>query len=156
MYIYTIYMHLHYIYIYRQISNISRTLVGNKILRGSRSIACRRCSNYMYIFILDSTPDFNGLGNCKTRRITFSVLGLGVCLILEVLWYIYMANGEKERYRERERQAEVERDRHRTRGNCWYLAKNHLTFTQTRVSQAQNIKFVGKLGLMASAFQRWP
>ena len=33
---------------------------------------CRRCSNY--IFILDLTPGFNGLGknNCKTRREWFS------------------------------------------------------------------------------------
>ena len=36
--------------------------------RCSWSIACRRCSNY--IFILDLTPDFNGLGkdNCRTMR----------------------------------------------------------------------------------------
>ena len=34
------------------------------------SIACRRCSNY--IFILDLTPGFNGMGknSCKTRRET--------------------------------------------------------------------------------------
>ena len=51
-----------------------RTLVGNKIVDHSDvvgNIACRRCSNY--IFILDLTPGFNGLGkdNCKTRRETF-------------------------------------------------------------------------------------
>ena len=36
--------------------------------------ACRRCSNY--IFILDFTPDFNGLGkdNAKTRRETYKFL----------------------------------------------------------------------------------
>ena len=57
------------IYNYRQFSNISHTLTGNKIsrhlsrqwnlwsLRCSWSIACRRCSNY--IFILDLTPGFN-------------------------------------------------------------------------------------------------
>ena len=43
-------------YNYRKTSNISHTLVGNKIvdnfeLRCSWGIACRRCSNY--IFILD-------------------------------------------------------------------------------------------------------
>ena len=40
-------------------------------LRCSWRIACRRCSNY--IFILDLTPSFNELGkhNCKTRRETF-------------------------------------------------------------------------------------
>ena len=40
-------------------------------LRCSWSIACRRCSNY--IFVLDVTPGFNGLGkdNCKTRQDTF-------------------------------------------------------------------------------------
>ena len=53
--------------------NIKRTLVGNEIvwsLRWSWIIACRRHSNY--IFILDLTLDFNGLGrdNCKTRRET--------------------------------------------------------------------------------------
>ena len=39
-------------------------------LRCSWSIACRRCSNY--IFILDLTPGFIGLGkdNCTTRRET--------------------------------------------------------------------------------------
>ena len=42
-------------------------------LRCSWSIACRRCSNY--IFILDLTPGFSGLGrdNCKTRRETFKL-----------------------------------------------------------------------------------
>ena len=39
-------------------------------LRCSWSIACRYCSNY--IFILGLTPGFNGLGkvNCKTKRET--------------------------------------------------------------------------------------
>ena len=55
---------------YRQTSNISRTLVGNKSYRSHRCIwclACRRRSNH--IFILDLTPGLNGLGkeNCKTR-----------------------------------------------------------------------------------------
>ena len=48
---------------YAQTSNISCTLVGNKncwSLRCSWSIASRHCSNY--IFILDLTPGFNGLG----------------------------------------------------------------------------------------------
>ena len=43
---------------YRKTSNISRTLVGNKIV--DNSDACRRCSNN--IFILNLTPGFNGLG----------------------------------------------------------------------------------------------
>ena len=40
-------------------------------LRCSWSIACRRCSNY--IFILNLTPGFNGLGkdDCKTRWESF-------------------------------------------------------------------------------------
>ena len=73
---------------YCQTSDIRRrTLVGNKIcwlLRCSWSIACRRCSNY--IFILDLTPGFNGLGKdtCKTRRESFKFWYL-VCLILEIL-----------------------------------------------------------------------
>ena len=47
---------------------------------------CRHCSNY--IFILDLTPDFIGLGkdNCKTRRETFKFGDL-VRLILEILRY---------------------------------------------------------------------
>ena len=47
-------------------------------LRCSWSIACRRCSNY--IFIPDLTPGFNGLGkdNCKTRRGTFKYWSLGI------------------------------------------------------------------------------
>ena len=40
-------------------------------LRCSWSIACRRCSNYIWVIYL--TPVFNGLGkdNCKTRCETF-------------------------------------------------------------------------------------
>ena len=55
-------------------------------LRCSWNIACRRCSNY--IFILDLTPTFSGLGkdNGKTRRETFKFWDL-VQLILEVLQY---------------------------------------------------------------------
>ena len=47
-------------------------------------MASQRCSNY--IFIVNLTPDFNGLGklNCKTRRESFNLGGL-VCLILEIL-----------------------------------------------------------------------
>ena len=48
---------------YRQTSNISYTCWS---LRCSRSIACRRCSNYF--FIIDLTPDFNGLGKTTARR----------------------------------------------------------------------------------------
>ena len=45
------------------------------------SIACRRCSNY--IFILDVTPGFNGSGkdSCKMRRETSKFWDL-LCLIL--------------------------------------------------------------------------
>ena len=45
-------------------------------LRCSWSIACRRCSNY--IFILNLTPGFNGLakGNCRTRRQSLKFLDL--------------------------------------------------------------------------------
>ena len=51
--------------------------------RCSWSIACRRCSNY--IFTLDLKPGFNGLGknNCKTIRETLKFWDL-VQLILEV------------------------------------------------------------------------
>ena len=52
-------------------------------LRCSWSIACGRCSNY--IFILDLTPDGNGLGknNCKTRNI--QVLGFGALYIRDLM-----------------------------------------------------------------------
>ena len=60
-------------YQYHQTSDISCSFVGitrqyNRwSLRCSWSIACRCCSNY--IFILDLTPGFNGSGNdkCKER-----------------------------------------------------------------------------------------
>ena len=50
------------------------------------SIACWRCSNY--IFILNSTPDFDGLGKdtCKTRCETFKFWD-SVHLIVEVWQY---------------------------------------------------------------------
>ena len=59
---------------YLQTSNISHTLVGNKIVHHSNvvgAITRRCCSNY--IFILDLTPGLNGLGrdNCKARQETF-------------------------------------------------------------------------------------
>ena len=59
-------------------------------LRCRWSIACRRCSNY--IFILDLTPGFNGLGkdNCKTTWEWFKFWDL-VHLILEILRYISLA-----------------------------------------------------------------
>ena len=57
-------------------------------LRCSWSIACRRCSNY--IFILNLTPGFNGLGKdtFKVRREAFKFWDL-VRLILETLRYIH-------------------------------------------------------------------
>ena len=75
---------------YRHISNISRTFsrqLNAWSLRCSWSIAWRRCS--IYIFILDLTPSFNGLGkdNCKTRGETIKFWDL-VRLILETSWYI--------------------------------------------------------------------
>ena len=56
-------------------------------LRCGWIIACRRCSNY--IFILDLTADFNGLvkDNCKARREILKFWDL-VRLILEIWWYV--------------------------------------------------------------------
>ena len=74
---------------YRKTSNISRTLVGNKIVDNSDIVGeCRRCSNY--IFILNLTPGFSGSGkdHCKTRQEKSKFWDL-VRLILEVLRYIY-------------------------------------------------------------------
>ena len=75
---------------YRKVSNIRRTLVGNKncrSLRCSWSIACRRCSNY--IFILDLTSGFKGFGedSRKTVRESFKCWDL-VRLILETWRYV--------------------------------------------------------------------
>ena len=72
-------------------SNISHTSVGNKTADHSDicswSMACRRCSNY--IFILDLTSGFSGLGkdNRKMRRGTFKFWAL-VHFILEVSPYL--------------------------------------------------------------------
>ena len=58
--------------VYRQVSNIKRTLVGYEIVDHSDIIsACRRCSNY--IFILNLTSGFNGLDkdNYLMRREAF-------------------------------------------------------------------------------------
>ena len=55
-------------------------------LRYSWSIACRHCSNY--IFILDLTPGFSGLGkDCKRRGESFQFSDL-VRLILKILRYL--------------------------------------------------------------------
>ena len=76
---------------YRQVSNIRRTLLAILhcwSLRCSWSIACRRCSNY--IFILNLTPGFNRLGkdNYKIRREAYKFWDL-VRLILETLRYVF-------------------------------------------------------------------
>ena len=77
--------------IYRQVSNIRRTLVSKLNcwpLRCSWSIACRRCSNYIFIFQL--TLGFNILRKdyCKPRGETFKFFNL-VRLILEILRYLH-------------------------------------------------------------------
>ena len=60
-----------------QTFNISRTLAGNNC------IACRRCSSY--IFILDLTTGFSGLGkdNCKTMK-NIKVLLFGATYIRDL------------------------------------------------------------------------
>ena len=77
---------------YHQTSDIRCPLVGNKhfwSLRCSWSIACRRCSNY--IFILDLTHGFSGLGkdDCKTGREKSKFLDLELWrhVIIAVLWH---------------------------------------------------------------------
>ena len=76
--------------IYRQ--TYKMTLLGNKIVYHSDvvwSIACRRCSNY--IFILDLTPSFGGLGkvNCKTRCEAFKFWDLVPLISRNFTVYIY-------------------------------------------------------------------
>ena len=74
----------------RETANISRTWEGNKIVDHSDVVGAspvRRCSNF--IFIIDLTPDLNGLGkdNYQTRRDTFMFWNLAR-LILETLRYL--------------------------------------------------------------------
>ena len=66
-------------------------------LRCSWSIACRRCSNY--IFILNLTPGFNGLGkdNYKMRREALKFWNW-VCLIFETLRYLYLGTASQLTY----------------------------------------------------------
>ena len=79
--------------IYRQTSHTSGTLIGDKTVDHFWSIACRRCSSY--IFILYVTHGFNGLGkdNWKTRRETFNFGNL-VQLILKVWRHSFFKKGE--------------------------------------------------------------
>ena len=76
---------------YRQVSNYKMHLSRQWncwSLRCSWSIACWRCSNY--IFILDLTPGFNGLGkdDYMTRWESFKFWDL-VRLILEILRHTF-------------------------------------------------------------------
>ena len=74
---------------YCQTSNISRTLVGHGTLDHSDvvgSIACRRCSNYIFILGLSHSLNWLGKDNCKTRWETCKFGDL-LCLILEVWWH---------------------------------------------------------------------
>ena len=73
-------------YDYLQVSNISCTLVGNKIVNHSDVVGASPVSAApTTIFILDITSGFTGLGkdNCKTRRETFKFGDL-VPLILDI------------------------------------------------------------------------
>ena len=69
--------------IYRETSNKSRALVGNKIVDHSDVAGSSPCANH--IFIVDLTHGVNGLGkdNYTTRRETYMFWGL-VQIILEV------------------------------------------------------------------------
>ena len=69
---------------YRQTSNISRTLVDNKIVDhsdvvGASPVGSAPTTSSFSIF----TPGFNGLGkdNCKTRRVTFKFWGFGAPIL---------------------------------------------------------------------------
>ena len=83
----------YYLADYRQISIKSRTLVSNitlfRMLRCNWSIACLRCSNY--IFIIESTLGFNILrkDNCMTRRETVKFWDV-VCLKIDIWRYLWL------------------------------------------------------------------
>ena len=75
---------------YRQVSNIRHTLAGNKIDDHSDVVGASPVGAAPnYIFIVDLTPGFIGLGkdNCTKRRETFKFGDL-VHLILEILRYL--------------------------------------------------------------------
>ena len=77
---------------YHQVSNIRRTLLGNKFVDHSDVVGAspsRRCSNY--IFILDLTPGFIGLGkdNFKTRRGTFKFGWFGAAYIRDFTTHMF-------------------------------------------------------------------
>ena len=80
---------------YCQASNRSCTFVANNncwSLRCSWSIACRRCSNY--IFILDLTSGFNGWGkNNYMMRQETSKFGDLVHILLEILQSVLRLQG---------------------------------------------------------------
>ena len=64
------------IHLHRQTSDISRISVGNKLADHANcwSIACRCCSNYIFILVLTPGSDRLGKENCKTRREPFKFL----------------------------------------------------------------------------------
>ena len=74
---------------YRQTSRISRNLVSNKIVDHSDVVGASPVGAANYIFILDLTHGFNGLGKdiCKTRRDTCKCWDW-VRFILEVWPYV--------------------------------------------------------------------
>ena len=74
--------------IYGQTSNISRTLVGNKIVDYSEEVGVSPVGA-ADIFILDVTPGFKGLciDNWKTRRESFKICDF-VRLLLDILRYM--------------------------------------------------------------------
>ena len=77
----------HWISIYRQVSNIRHTLVGNKIVHHSDVVGASPTGDAPTTSSFSTlTPGFNGLGkdNCQTRRETFKFGDL-VRLILEIL-----------------------------------------------------------------------
>ena len=80
---------------YRQTANISHTLVGNRIVDHSDVVGASPVGSAPnYIFILNSTPGFNGLyrDNCKTRRETIKFLDL-VILTLEIWQWQWLGVG---------------------------------------------------------------
>ena len=69
---------------YRKVSNISRTLVGNKIVDHSDVVGASPALLQLHLY-----SQLNGLGkdNCKTRRETFRFWDC-VLLVLENWWYL--------------------------------------------------------------------
>ena len=72
---------------YRKTSNISRTLVGNKIVDNSDVVGASPVGAAPTIFILNLTPGFNGLNRRQPQDDTRNILSFGILCDLYQRFY---------------------------------------------------------------------